>query len=88
VILWFSERLRKEPTAFPAFFSELDCAIVSTMGRTKNFALKNQIYCGFSGSVACQVLIKQSSEKKKDSQPFVQRVFRNLYEKHNKLRAM
>jgi len=35
------------------------------MGRTKNFALKNQIYCGFSGSVACQVLIKQRALKKK-----------------------
>jgi len=29
------------------------------MGRTKDLALKNQIYCEFSGSVACQVLIKQ-----------------------------
>jgi len=47
------------------FFSELDCAIASTMGRTKNFALKNQIYCEFSGSVACQVLIKQRALEKK-----------------------
>ena len=40
-VLWFSERLRKGPTAPLAFFSELDCAIVSTRGRTENFALKN-----------------------------------------------
>ena len=65
LILWFSQRLRKRPTALPAFFSELDCAIASTGGRAKNFALKNQIYCEFSNSEACQVLIKQRALKKK-----------------------
>ena len=64
-VLWFSQRLRKGPTALPAFFSELDCAIASTGDRAKNFALKNQVYCEFSNSVACQVLIKQRALEKK-----------------------
>ena len=61
--MWFSQR--GPPTALPAFFSELDCAIASTGDRANNFALKNQIYCEFSNSVACQVLIKQRALKKK-----------------------
>ena len=61
----FPKGCERGPQLSQLFFSELDSAIASTGDRAKNFALKNQIYCEFSNSVACQVLIKQSSEKKK-----------------------
>jgi len=58
-------KVAKGAHSSPGFvLSELDCAIASTMGRTKNSALKNHIYCELLGSVACQVQIKQRARKK------------------------